>query len=84
MDQLSLGVVARSRKPDERRLAIHPAHFERISADVRRHMFLERGHGDRFGISDEQLSPLVGGLRSRDELFAECDVLGCHWVSSHA
>ena len=28
--QLSLGVLARSRKPDERRLPIHPAHFDRI------------------------------------------------------
>jgi alanine dehydrogenase len=75
VDQLSLGVVAGSRKPDERRLAIHPAHFGRISADVRRQMFLERGYGDRFGFPDEQLAPLVGGLRSREELFAQCDVL---------
>ena len=75
MDQLSFGVVAGSRKEDERRLAIHPAHFERIGADVRRHMFLERGYGDRFGFSDEQLAPLVSGLLSREELFAECDVL---------
>jgi alanine dehydrogenase len=75
VDQLSFGVVAGSRKEDERRLAIHPAHFERISADVRRHMFLEQGYGDRFGFSDEQLAPLVSGLLSREELFAECDVL---------
>ncbi|MGZ8512352.1 MAG: N(5)-(carboxyethyl)ornithine synthase [Candidatus Limnocylindria bacterium] len=75
MDQLSLGVVAGSRKPDERRLAIHPAHFARISAGVRRHIFLERGYGERFGFGDEQLAPLVGGMRSREELFADCDVL---------
>ena len=38
-------------------------------------MFLEEGYGERFGFSDEQLAPLVGGLRARDELLADCDVL---------
>ena len=75
MVQLSLGVVATSRKQDERRLAIHPAHFARIGADLRSRMFVERGYGDRFGLSDEQLAPLVGGLRTRAQLSADCDVL---------
>jgi alanine dehydrogenase len=75
VDQLSIGVVATSRKPHERRLAIHPAHLERIDAELRRRMFLEQGYGGRFGFSDEQLEPLVGGLCPRDELFADCDVL---------
>jgi alanine dehydrogenase len=73
--QLSVGVVATSRKQDERRLAIHPRHVERIDAALRRRMFLEQGYGERFGFSDAQLAPLVGGLRSRDELLADCDVL---------
>jgi alanine dehydrogenase len=72
---LSCGVVATSRKPDERRLAIHPTHFERIDRDLRERLFLERGYGERFGLSDAELEPLVGGLRTRDELFAHCDVL---------
>jgi alanine dehydrogenase len=75
VDQLSVGVVATSRKQDERRLAIHPAHVERIDAELRRHVFLEEGYGERFGFSDEQLGPLVGGLRPRADLFADCDVL---------
>jgi alanine dehydrogenase len=73
--QLTLGVVATSRKPDERRQAIHPAHIERIDADLRARMFFERGYGDLLGSSDEEIGPLVGGLRSREELFAECDVI---------
>jgi alanine dehydrogenase len=73
--QLTLGVVATSHKPDERRQAIHPAHLERIDADLRARMFFERGYGDRLGSSDEQIAPLVGGLRSREELFAQSDVL---------
>jgi alanine dehydrogenase len=75
VDQLTLGVVATSRKPDERRQAIHPAHLGRIEADLRARMFFERGYGDELGSSDEEIAPLVGGLRSREELFAQCDVL---------
>ena len=75
MDQLSLGVMARSRKEDERRLPIHPMHVERIDADLRERLYLESGYGDRFGVPDEQLAPLVAGLRPRDELLAGCDVI---------
>jgi alanine dehydrogenase len=71
---LSLGVVGRSRKPDERRLPIHPSHFERIDEKLRRSMFLEAGYGERFGVSDADLEPLVGGIRTREQL-GECDVV---------
>jgi alanine dehydrogenase len=72
---LTVGVVATSRKPDEHRLAIHPAHIDRIDPALRQRLFLERGYGERFGYDDDRLAPLVGGLRAREELFAECDVL---------
>ncbi len=75
MDQLTIGVVATSRKPDERRLAIHPAHIERIPAELRAHMYLERGYGERFGVGDDALAPLVAGLRSREVLFLDCDII---------
>ncbi len=75
MDLLSAGVVATSLKQDERRLAIHPAHFERIDPAVRRRLFVERGYGEAFGFTDDHLEPLVGGLRAREELLAECDVI---------
>ena len=75
MDQLSLGVIARSRKEHEQRLAIHPLHVERIDAGLRERVYLERGYGERFGVPDDQLAPFVAGLRTRDELFAECDVV---------
>jgi alanine dehydrogenase len=75
VDQLSLGVISRSRKEAERRLAIHPRHVERIAAGLRARLFLERGYGERFGVPDEQLAPLVAGLRTRDELIAGCDII---------
>ena len=75
MDQLSLGVMSRSRKENEHRLPIHPLHFERIEAGLRSRIYLEHGYGERFGVSDEQLTTSVGGLRSREQLIADCDVI---------
>ena len=75
MSLLSIGVLATTRKADERRLPIHPLHLERIDADLRGRMILEHGYGERFGISDAQLAPLVWRLASRAELIAEADVV---------
>jgi alanine dehydrogenase len=72
---LTLGVLARSRKQNERRLAIHPLHLEQIDTDLRQHIYLEYGYGKLFGVPDDQLSKLVAGLRTRDQLIAECDVI---------
>jgi alanine dehydrogenase len=75
VDQLTLGVMARSRKENEHRLPIHPQHFDRIDDDLRRRIFLQSGYGERFGVSDEQLALSVGGVRSREQLIAETDVV---------
>ncbi len=75
MDQLSLGVMARSRKENEHRLAIHPLHVERIDAGLRQRIYLERGYGERFGVPDERLAPFVAGFGTHDQLVADCDVI---------
>jgi alanine dehydrogenase len=75
VDQLTLGVMARSRKENEHRLPIHPQHFDRIDDDLRRRIFLESGYGEHFGVSDEQLALSIGGVRSREQLIAETDVV---------
>ncbi|WET81599.1 N(5)-(carboxyethyl)ornithine synthase [Amycolatopsis sp. QT-25] len=75
MDQLTLGVISRSRKENEWRLPIHPRHLERIEPGLRNRVFLENGYGERFGVPDEELAPLVAGLRSRERLIADCDVI---------
>ena len=75
MVQLSLGVMAHSRKENEHRLAIHPRHIERIEAGLRRRIYLERGYGERFGVPDGQLAGHVAGVRTREELLADCDVI---------
>ncbi|WP_062644567.1 hypothetical protein [Streptomyces maremycinicus] len=64
-----------SRKEDEFRLRLHPRHLDRIAPDVRERIFLEHGYGERFGVADDALRPLVAGLRSRERLLAECDIV---------
>jgi alanine dehydrogenase len=75
MQHLSVGLFSRSRKENERRLPIHPRHLERIDAGLRQQVYLETGYGEPFGMSDETLAPLVGGVHSRDQLLAERDVI---------
>jgi len=75
MEQLSLGVFGTSRKENELRLPIHPRHLERIDPALRRSIFLERGYASHFGTTDEDLTGLVAGLRSQQELIEECDIL---------
>jgi alanine dehydrogenase len=74
VDRLRIGVIARSRKPDEYRLPIHPRHLDRIDPAVRECLLLEAGYGERFGVADDRIAPLIGGMRSREQLIAECDV----------
>jgi alanine dehydrogenase len=72
---LRLGVLATSRKVDERRLPLHPSHLERIDEDLRANMMLESGYGERFGISDARLAALVGAAASREQIIDEADVV---------
>jgi alanine dehydrogenase len=67
--------MARSRKENELRQAIHPLHIERIAPDLRQRLYLERGYGERFGVPDVRLADLVAGLRTREQLLADCDVI---------
>ena len=60
MPQLKLGVIGQTGKENEHRLPIHPDHFDRIDADLRATIYVERGYGEHFGVSDAQLSePIV-------------------------
>jgi alanine dehydrogenase len=42
---------------------------------VRPRIFLERGYGSDFGATDDALAELVGGIRTREQLIADCDVI---------
>ena len=72
---LTLGVLGTSSKENEKRLPLHPAHIERIEPNLRSHIVLERGYGQRYGVSDAHLAPLVAGMLTRDEIVAASDVV---------
>ncbi|HEX2057143.1 MAG TPA: N(5)-(carboxyethyl)ornithine synthase [Actinomycetota bacterium] len=75
MTGLTLGVLGTSRKENEQRLPVHPLHFDRIDADLRRSIFVEEGYASHFGASKEQLESRVAGVRPAEQLVEECDVL---------
>lgn len=74
-NRLTLGVLASTRKPDERRLPIHPLHLDRIAPELRQQLILEEGYGERFGVSDGHLATLAGRIAPRAQLLAEADVV---------
>ncbi|MBA2347327.1 MAG: alanine dehydrogenase [Solirubrobacterales bacterium] len=72
---LSLGVLGRSRKPHEQRVALHPGQLERIPAELRAQMRFETGYGERFGWGDEALRAAGVAVASREEVTADSDVV---------
>jgi len=70
-----LGLLAGSRKENERRLALHPRHVGDIDADLRRRMVLERGYGERFGVPDAQLAPLVAEILPREQVLEQSQIV---------
>ncbi|MFI1577434.1 N(5)-(carboxyethyl)ornithine synthase [Embleya sp. NPDC020630] len=73
--RMTLGILGSSLKENEHRLPVHPLHVERIAPDVREHLFLEEGYGERFGVADAELVRHVAGLLPRKRLLAESDVV---------
>ena len=70
MNTLKVGVIGTSKKIDERRLPIHPKHLDRIPEALRMQLIFEKGYGEPFGISDEHIASLTGGIDTRHNLLA--------------
>ena len=76
MDQLSLGVMARSLKENEHRLPLHPRHVDRIpEAAAAGHLPRARLRRAVRRAPTTSSSAFVGGFRTREQLVAECDVI---------
>lgn len=74
MSLLQVGVFGSSLKKEEKRVPIHPDQLTWIDKEVRQNLFFEKGYGLNFGMTDDQLSELCGGLLDRKELFDQCDI----------
>jgi alanine dehydrogenase len=72
---LTLGVLANSSMENERRLPIHPRHLDRIDADIRARMIVERGYGTDFQLEPGYVEARVGRVADRAEVLASADVL---------
>ncbi len=72
---LTLGVLANSSMENERRLPIHPRHLDRIDADIRARMIVERAYGTDFQLEPGYVETRVGRVADRAEVLASADVL---------
>jgi len=66
-----LGVIGTSKKEDEKRVPIHPAHLKRLPESIRDRLVFEEGYGVPFGITDAELDAQTGGTTTRNALLAE-------------
>lgn len=71
MSELTIGVIGTSRKTDERRYPIHPAHLMRIPEKLRKNMIFEQGYGTAFNMSDEEIAALTGGIATRSDILTQ-------------
>lgn len=69
---LKFGVIGTSRKPNEKRVPIHPDHLNRISEPLRRLLTFEQGYGAPFNISDAEIAAQTSGTTMpREQLLSE-------------
>jgi len=67
---LTIGVIGKSLKENEKRVAIHPEHIKRIPKELREQITFEKEYGLRFGMDDDTLAKLTSGrVASREEIF---------------
>ena len=71
---LTVGVIGKSLKENEKRVAIHPEHIKRIPQRFRKQITFEEGYGLRFDVDDSTLAKLTSGrVASREEILKGCD-----------
>ncbi|MFC1547331.1 N(5)-(carboxyethyl)ornithine synthase [Candidatus Neomarinimicrobiota bacterium] len=71
---LTVGVIGKSLKENEKRVAIHPEHIKRIPQRLLKQFTFEEGYGLRFGMDDNTLANLTSGrVDSRKEILKSFD-----------
>ncbi len=72
---LTLGILANSSMENERRLPIHPQHFQRLDQDILDRIIVESGYGAHFSMADAALAQIVGRVGTRAEVMAQSDII---------
>ena len=71
---LTLGVIGKSLKENEKRVPIHPEHLMHIPEKLRKQITFEEGYGMSFGVNDNTLARLSSGrVALRDEILNNFD-----------
>jgi alanine dehydrogenase len=71
---LTLGVIGKSLKENEKRVAIHPEHVKHIPQKLRQQITFEEGYGLPFGMDDQTLAELSSGrVARREEILNDFD-----------
>ena len=71
---LTVGVIGKSKKENEKRVPIHPEHIKRIPKKIRKQITFEEGYGERFGMDDSTIAKLTTGrVATRDEIMKDYD-----------
>ena len=66
---LTVGVIGKSLKENEKRVAIHPEQIKRIPLRFRKQITFEVGYGLKFGIDDSTIAKLTSGqVAPRNEI----------------
>ncbi len=69
---LNIGVIGTSKKPNERRVPIHPDHLRRLPEPIRKQLIFEEGYGLPFNIEDKEISELTSGFTMpREDILTE-------------
>jgi len=71
---LTLGVIGKSLKENEKRVPIHPEHIKRIPKKFRQQITFESEYGLNFGMDDQEIAKLTSGrVASRKEILNNFD-----------
>ena len=71
---LTVGVIGKSLKENEKRVPIYPEHIERIPKNLRRQITFEEDYGLRFGMGNDILAKLTSGrVACREEILSNFD-----------
>ncbi len=71
---LTVGVIGKSLKKNEKRVSIHPEHIKHIPQRLRKQITFEEGYGLNFGMDDNTLAKLTSGrVAFREEILEGFD-----------
>lgn len=70
-----IGIFGTSLKKNEKRIPIHPEHFDDIDDHILKKLIFEEGYAQEFGFDIAQHKHRIAGILPRSEIFEQCNIL---------